>query len=72
MNKFINQSSSKAHHKDDADIFREQSLRAIRRRKLCSKYLPVLGIDHISRCSGIICYLSLCIWCLTPNIYIKR
>ena len=39
MNKFINQSSSKAHHKDDADIFREQSLRAIRRRKLWSKYL---------------------------------
>ena len=39
MNKLINQSSSKAHHKDDADIFREQSLRAIRRRKLCSKYL---------------------------------
>ena len=39
MNKFINQSSSKAHHKDDADIFREQSLRAIRRRKLSSKYL---------------------------------
>ena len=39
MNKFINHSSSKAHHKDDADIFREQSLRAIRRRKLCSKYL---------------------------------
>lgn len=41
MNKFINQSSSKAHHKDDADIFREQSLRAIRRRKLWSKYLFV-------------------------------
>jgi hypothetical protein len=39
MNKFINQSSSKAHHKDDADIFREQSLHAIRRRKLWSKYL---------------------------------
>lgn len=39
MNKFINHSSSKAHHKDDADIFREQSLRAIRRRKLWSKYL---------------------------------
>lgn len=39
MNKFINQSSNKAHHKDDADIFREQSLRAIRRRKLWSKYL---------------------------------
>ena len=39
MNKFINQSSSKAHHKDDADIFREQSLRAIHRRKLWSKYL---------------------------------
>lgn len=39
MNKFINQSSSKAHHKDDADIFREQSLRAIRRRKLWSKYM---------------------------------
>ncbi len=39
MNKFINQSSSKAHHKDDADIFREQSLCAIRRRKLWSKYL---------------------------------
>ncbi|WP_308228023.1 hypothetical protein [uncultured Prevotella sp.] len=39
MNKFINHSSNKAHHKDDADIFREQSLRAIRRRKLCSKYL---------------------------------
>ena len=39
MNKFINQFSNKAHHKDDADIFREQSLRAIRRRKLWSKYL---------------------------------
>ncbi len=39
MNKLINHSSSKAHHKDDADIFREQSLRAIRRRKLWSKYL---------------------------------
>lgn len=39
MNKFVNHSSSKAHHKDDADIFREQSLRAIRRRKLWSKYL---------------------------------
>lgn len=39
MNKLINHSSSKANHKDDADIFREQSLRAIRRRKLWSKYL---------------------------------
>ena len=39
MNKLINHSSSKAHQKDDADIFREQSLRAIRRRKLWSKYL---------------------------------
>lgn len=39
MNKLINHSSGKAHHKDDADIFREQSLRAIRRRKLWSKYL---------------------------------
>ena len=39
MNKFINHSSSKANHKDDADIFREQSLRAIRRRKLWSKYM---------------------------------
>ena len=39
MNKFINHSSSKAHYKDEADLFREQSLRAIRRRKLWSKYL---------------------------------
>lgn len=39
MNKVSKNSSSKGHsHKDDADVFREQSLRAIRRRKNMSKY----------------------------------
>lgn len=39
MNKVIKHSSSEAHQKDDADIFREQSLRAIRRRKYMSKMI---------------------------------
>ena len=41
MNKVSKNSSSKGHsHKDDADVFREQSLRAIRRRK----NIPQFGI----------------------------
>lgn len=39
MNRLKRQKSEKTRYKDDADLFREQSLRAIRRRKLWSKYL---------------------------------
>lgn len=40
MNQVIRHSSrhGRQHKKDDADLFREQSLRAIRRRKNMSKY----------------------------------
>ncbi len=38
MERFSNNKSHNS-HKDDADLFREQSLRAIRRRKTIPKYL---------------------------------
>ena len=47
------------HKKDDADLFREHNLRAIRRRKQWSQYL-FLGIDSLCCDHSIVRPLPLC------------
>lgn len=41
-NNYSRQNSLSHRHKDDSDKFREESLRAIRRRKLWSKWLFII------------------------------